>query len=555
MEAKFLTPIQLWKDFNPIKDSLDLSYVKSEIVNGFIRKGAYYTSETVSDGKARIFAEIVAPDDNKKKPVIIVIGDIKETINIGLLEYVASCGYIAASYDYSGISTNREYFSKYPESLSYAEYSKAISNLNRAENSAMDTCWYVWAKAARRLLSVIAQDNQADINNIGVIGIKHGALIMWQLAAMDGRVKAAASVIGNEGMLYQGKFKYSPNSEIELDESRVNWRAAISSEAYARFIGCPILMATATNNSISSFDRIEDIKQLIPETTPYAEVMSVRLTNQITDTALSTIRKWFNTYLKKGVFVNNPELKYEVINGKLVISLNADETKKIKNVYLYYSYGELDPSFRNWISIEMIRGENCYEVSIDIYNSIVRHFMFGSVVYSESIELSTSEITFIPNDLGISGMQTLRQRIIYDNSKGIDAFTIRTESLVIDEKNPHIGKCPMGISGITTSEGSLITYKIGDLRCYSEEDSILQLDACSKENMNIELILLCKEDGAIKKYSSSYKIEGDEEWHKLSFAPQDFKTSELIPLKNWQGVKKLEIRNAQNILFNNIIWV
>lgn len=555
METKFLTPIQLWKDFNPVKEPLEISYVSSNVnEDGFVRRGVYYTSESASDGRARIYAEIVAIDDNKKKPILLVIGDLDNNIDSKLLEYVANCGYIAASLDYSAISKDRTVYSKYPESLKFAQYDNAIDNLNRAEPSARETCWFVWAKAARRLISVLALESSADMNNIGVIGVRHGALIMWHLAAMDGRVKAAASVVGNEGMLYKGKFKFDNGNDIELDDSRVNWRAAISSEAYARFVSCPILIATSTNNSVSSFDRMEDIVSLLPENSDYTFIACPRLSNQISESVISTIRKWFNSKMKKAAFPANPKMSYEVNDNKMNIIVEPDDSKKIKSVHLHYSYGEPDPEYRNWHTMELTKKDS-YSTTLDIYDIDIRHYVYANIIYSDSLTISALEQTFIPAELEIQSESAVRQRIIYDAGKGIDTFTVASDALVVDDDNPYISKSEMGINGITTSEGTLITYKVGDIRCYGEEDSILQLDASSKESRSIELALTCLEDGDLIVYTATAEVSGEEDWTKISFEAQDFKSKDLISMKDWDGLKKLEIKNANNILFNNIIWV
>lgn len=555
MEAQFLTPIQLWKDFNPVKEPIEISFVKSEELDGLVKKGAYFTSENTPDGKARIYAEMVMPDDNKKRPVVIVLGDIDNNIDSTILEYVAKQGYIAAGIDYSAIEDNREHSTQYPMSLSYAKYDNAINNLLSAEPSARESCWFVWSKAARRLLTAIEQECKADMNKIGVIGIKHGALIMWQLCAMDGRVQAAASIIGNEGMPYYNKHKYNGGDD-DKHEAIVNWRAAISTEAYAKFVGCPVLITTSTNNNVSSFDRVEDIINLLPDKTKYSLLFCARLSNQITSSALITIKKWFSAQFKRAIFPDIPKLELEPKEKSFTVKIKVDESKKIRKIQLYYSYSEIDSSYRNWISIEAQKKDDYYEAEIDVYNKDVRHFIFANIIYSDNTEVSSIEKTFVPKDLGIIENTALRQRIIYDTSKGIDTFTITSDNFIIEDSNPHLAKSPMGISGITTSEGSLVTYKIGDIRCYGEEDSILQLDANSQEDREIKIVLTAVDENKMAvKYYSTAEIKGDEDWHKFSFASQDFKTDELLPLKGWDGVKKMEILDAQDMLFNNIIWV
>jgi hypothetical protein len=555
MEAKFLTPIQLWKDFNPIKEALDIAYVKSESNNGFVRKGFYYTLETAEDGKARIYAEIVSLDDDKKKPVLIVLGDLNRNINTQILEYAASFGYTAAGLDYSASGGEEELKTKYPPSMEFAEYKHAVKNLDRAEPSARESCWFIWAKATRRLITALQEENQADINNLGIIGIKQGAIIMWQVAAMDGRIKAASSIVGSESMLYRGKSKFLPVDETELDESRVNWRAAISSEAYARFLPCPLIIAAATNNPESDYDRLEDIINLVPENTPLTLLTCPRQDYQITEGALTTIRKWFGNYLKKPCFFPaQPKITFEIFEGKAIFNIIVDESKKIRDVKLYYSYGETDPAFRNWISLDAEKKHDSYSVSPDVFDESIRHYFFAVITYQDNLEISTPEVYFIPQEQGIEAVHAVKQRIIYDAAKGTDTFAAASNSIIVKEENPGIIKSAAGINGIRVTEGELFTYKIGDMRLLRVDDAILQLDANSETDTNIIITLTALDEGEIKKYSTTIAIKGSLEWKKYSFSSLDFKTEEFLPLKSWQNVKKLEI-SAENVLFNNIIWV
>jgi dienelactone hydrolase len=555
MEAKFLTPIQLWKDFDPGREALDISYVLSDKPGGNLIKGAYITSENATDGKVRAYVETAVADEDKKKPVIIIIGDIDSNIDRNLLEYAAGCGYYAASVDYSAYPGDTERITRYPESYSCATYSNAVNNLVSAEPCALNSCWFIWAKAVRRLITYLERDPLADTKNIGVIGIRHGAVIMWQVAATDERIKAAVSINGYESLLYSDRLKYMPSIENDLDESRVKWRAAISSEAYARFVNCPVLMVAASNNDKSSFDRIEDIIKLLPEKTRYNLIFLPGLSQEITESAVSSLKKWLNSILKKGAYPDNPSIELITKNNKLSVKVIADSGKKIKEAVINYSFGEINPVYRNWSQIKMNKEEDYFECELDVIDSEIRHFVFANIIYQDNLTMSTQQLSFIPEEFEIIPTLNVKQRIIYDTGKGIDAFVTSVKELVIKDSNPHIEKSAVGINGITTSEGSLITYKIGDLRVFRETDSILQLDALTLTDKEITVVLTSEDNGVYTEYFAPVELKGGEEWSKLSFESQDFKTAELIPLKDWQGLKKLEIRNAGNILFNNIIWV
>lgn len=540
MDTKFLTPIQLWKDFNPVKDSLEISLVSSEIKENTMKRALYYTSETIEENKVRIYTEIISVNDNKKKPAIIILGDLDNPINRKAMDYVANNGYTAVGIDYCGKEEFNENYSKFPESLKYATYQNAKDNLYEV-NDVSKSCWFVWAKAIRRLVTLLYQDKKIDVNNIGVIGIKDSALLMYHVCAMDGRINAGVSVLGNEGVI----------EKFDNQENLVNFKGGLSADTYARFLNCPVLIASSSNSKYTSIDKIDEIVSLIPENISSAKSITPRLGNHITNLTLSTIKKWVSSILKKGKEILNPTLDIRVKENKINIKIIPDESKKIKSIKLYYSYGENDSSLRNWIDIEIDKTK--LKTNIDVYNSEVRHYVFANVVYSDKIELSTKEYDFIPADYDIEESTFVRQRIVYDSSEGLDSFTIDSENLLIED-NPRLSKCPEGINGLLTTEGNLVTYKVGDIRCFGDEDSILQLNAFTQEETLLIVCLKVKEKDKLVSYYAQAEIQ-KEKWNRVSFNQTDFKTKDLIPLKDWCDIKKLEILNAKDILFNNIIWV
>ena len=50
------------------------------------------------------------------------------------------------------------------------------------------------------------------------------------------------------------------------------------------------------------------------------------------------------------------------------------------------------------------------------------------------------------------------------------------------------------------------------------------------------------------------KIVGGE-WQKIALSHSDFKTKDLVSLKDWNRVKKLSFVDINHALINNVIWI
>ena len=72
MEARFLTPLQLWQDFDPTRQALDVNYVSTETVDGIPVKTLFFNAITTDQGKVRALAKFFLPDPKGKKMIIYV---------------------------------------------------------------------------------------------------------------------------------------------------------------------------------------------------------------------------------------------------------------------------------------------------------------------------------------------------------------------------------------------------------------------------------------------------------------------------------------------------
>ena len=86
------------------------------------------------------------------------------------------------------------------------------------------------------------------------------------------------------------------------------------------------------------------------------------------------------------------------------------------------------------------------------------------------------------------------------------------------------------------------------------EDYILQLEAYSEEKRNVRIVMYTAEN-TVTKYTSVLHLEKSKKWQRFNLEISDFKTADRKTLKDWRLVKIMKIKDAENVLFNNILWI
>ena len=193
-----MTPIQMWEGYNPVKDPLETYIQKCNVLNDIAETEMYFTAESLKDGKIRVYSKMYAHKDwDTSHPAVLFLSDLSTSSNyVEISEMLVEQGYVVFVVDYAGFMPDVENPTSFPDSLKYASFEEAKHNLKYMGESARQTPWFVWAKIARRAITLMEEQKIIDNEKINVVGFIHGAQLAWIVAAMDGRVNAAVPVMG-----------------------------------------------------------------------------------------------------------------------------------------------------------------------------------------------------------------------------------------------------------------------------------------------------------------------------------------------------------------------
>ena len=78
---KILNATELWKDFDPAAEPLDVNVITQTERDGVTVKSFYFTGREVSDGKTRVYAKVCRPADKSPRRALLLVEDYTRPID------------------------------------------------------------------------------------------------------------------------------------------------------------------------------------------------------------------------------------------------------------------------------------------------------------------------------------------------------------------------------------------------------------------------------------------------------------------------------------------
>lgn len=558
MASTIYTPVTIFSDFE-IKSDLKEKDVVITDIGGTIVKKFYIDGNSLDDGKVEIFCTSVYPREGDTSSALIVVPDSAYGIDVDFMIALASEGYAVFSADLLGKTDAKDY-TKYPESISYANFSIAKDNLYSVKTDVKGTCWYEWARVYKHLSEFVF--NQG-FNFVGGIGVGSLATVLYHVSANEKRFSAVAFLY-NAGWEAQKEKHDKTTSSSDFSDEMIKYIAGIEPEAYVPYISCPMYFLSATNSQIFEMDRTADTV-IRAKASKYSVLdYSVNARNFANFSHYKNVLQFFATVVKEGKAPLLPEvqdLKCDVLEDRIRA---ITEIGKIppKSVCLYVSEGKTDPEERIWTKVEEKKPEkNANSVvfeyfpkkeNVDVYLFVRAEFEKGYKAGSNVVMKRTDGVKIAvktPNKVIFSSREDFGESVFFavrpDLKTPIDyvgKYSVRRES------------GPMGIEGVTCSSGLVTLKTLADGNLL--EDSVLILDVYVKEDATVKVSLLHEEDlSSHREYSCCFKLNGEEIWHNLKTELKKFKGIDGSNLRSFEGVKGIKIECDEEFLLNNALWV
>lgn len=542
MESKFLTPTQLWQDFDP-EGKLDVSFVGNQTIDNVAIKSLYFNAFSDEGGSVRAFARILMPVDcpksNKKFILFLARPEIDPMPSVLRM---AAKGYPVGYVDLSGAGAEA---TRYDGSYAYGRYAEAKDNLHNCTPSALASPVLLWTKMTSRFVSLVLQ-LYPKVMPIAFAEEQTNE-ILWPLCAKDARIYGGVSLLGS------GIVQEDAADTISEDENAQKWAVALSPQAYAKYTVCPMLVVTAANHKGHSVDKLDDLVNLLPVPEMCATVVSNRLCTQISDSTEYTIWRWIEgRYVERKELPKNPTVTYRLgEDGSIQFKVCSDVSeKRIAEQSLYFAYNEEDSAYRAW-QCQTKKGEGDADFNVRVTGVDTVLFVYASVRYRDGVEIA-SPMLRIPLPKDMPRRRLTPSKLLYDISMG-SAFFAETDDIVLDSSVYGIGQSPNGVGGLYTDKGDLVSFCVGESRRVNPTGAF-SLSAYSPEERTFAIVITVLENGQYHDYTASVTLHGSDEWQRVRLDASDFRDGAMLPMNGWDNMKKIRIKHAEGILLNNMLW-
>ncbi len=552
MENNILSPISLWADYDPSAVKLKANFLKYETDDkNVINFEVYLSCDTDKENETPlIYCEGRIPKNNSKNATIIYINGFNTFKQDELCDKFIPRGYGVVSFDYLGIS-DRPHYTIYPESMKFANHIYCEDHLYSYVDSPKDACTYIWSKMCRNVITFIKK-LLGDDNKIYLRSSNEGGHILWQVAGIDKRVEGIVSTNNAGWLKFKGIFRFLETAEeYDFSEETLRWMSACSPQAYAKFVTCPVLYLSGTNTDLTTVDRVDKTLDLTINDGNNRICLCANLTNTLSGSARETMTYWLDNVYYGNPMPQTPSLSFDVNDGSVYAKMEYDDSQEIERLTVYYSYNEINSEFRHWDRI--LLSSNNPTTEIPVRYGDTRIFAFASVRYKDGLHFTSLPQMINLTKYKVDMVAPKHTRIIYERKQGLNAWAV--DNITGASYMPELKMGAYDIFGVTAFKGNLSTYYISDKNFERKETSILQFDCYSEKDRILEVDLSVEtDDFSYDHYKVSINVTGGE-WQKISLSHADFKTNELVSLKDWDRVKKLSFIDIDNTLINNLIWI
>ncbi len=550
MSKLILTPKTLWKDFDdtlPLKESV----LSTNAVNGVNINSVYFSGRSVGNERVRIYG-IYAKNVIKSKGSILIIPDVNEQVDYELILKYAQNGYDVLSVDLQGVVDGKKDYTKYPESVDYANYEKSYDRMWRVDETAKKTSWYEWVSVCRYALSYLKNKNPN--NKIGLLGIKYGSLIAFMLSAIDKKVDCSCNLFGGGWLAYKGISKFS-NEEFEINEERRRFLAGIEVQAYAQFVTCPVLFLGCTNSidfdlerSMDTLMRIQNQEDLRFNFVTYAN--SVLDSHSYNDTAI-----FFDRFLssEKVYYTQRPQLKVELEGKDVYYTVDNVDNKNLVSLSVLCAKYNVNPTERVWYDVDTLvsKTDSEFVFKRPNYDNFEKDISFVVARYKNGLTISSKLNYFEVN----SDLTVNMPSIIYSTQN------LKTNFIVQHIKTPLLGGVfaikdlifvddgPFKIDGLFT-KNTLQSYKIKEISNSLSSSSSFKFDFYS--SMLTDLVVTIKDNNGVE-FVAVRKIDGGEFWNNVLIDFNEFKTKEGLSISDYSSICVVEISSTGEFAINNFL--
>lgn len=536
MDYKFMTPIEVWEDCNPVSEPLEIEVVRTYEKDGFVYEKIYFTVKKTGKADLRAYVLTARPKKKGKLPTVLVTtASFGKEIDESLFGGMMSDGYCVVAVDLEGEKEGKQRYTFYPDDLDYCNLERAGRHLNYAEPSSKDTVWYQWTYIVRRVITLIGELSYADSEKIVMIGINDGTPVLWQTAAMDARLSGGVSIFG-----YNLDVKEGEKEETDC------WLSGVDPRSYAPFVTMPILHVSGTNTADNVLESTERIVEKMNENSVFYSDYEFGNGFSLSGKQVFAVKEFIKKIFAGESFTETPTFETETgIDGEMKMKIIAPGAKSAE---IWYSY-LTDSEKMFWKKIEAGKKSGEIVANFSLGLSDEKVIIFARANYGKYS--LTSRPKFIQtSETGASVPEKRSTKILFDGTT-IKSLVPIIENAYVHDNPLEIKEGALGLMGITSRKGGFGYILDPEQPLDLSLAESLQLEIFTLTDCTLEIRLRSEE----RTYIVSKHFRGGTGWQRVHLSSSAFKNKEMQKLSSFEEVWRIEFPNIEGVLIRNVLLI
>lgn len=537
---------QLWENFDPTAEQLDIDVIKQTERKGLVTKSFYFTGRELKRGKTRIYATVCYEHTACDKRAILLIGDYSKPIEVDVLTDLAKRGFVAMSVDLSG-RRDHGLHTIYPFELDYCNHASRVSMFNLGE-TARDNKVYEYAVCARRAITYLKQEEK--VGDVSVVTSGRGVYVGIIVMGIDDRISNGVVLFGNLSRDYPppnkdedivGDDKDELDRHIAYDMRRQMWTLGLAPQTYALQIKVPLYVVNSANSQYvdilptnNTFLRVNGNSRMLvlPTAMDY-------LPTQYVDGVL----QWINGCVAPA----KSELKsFTDANGdyclRVITSHPFDKTS------VWYCT-DSDGRAKHWAKAKLTESDNGYIAKLNLFEKNCNVVSFA--VFDGEISVST---TLLSEKITANNVKKANNIVFSGTGSQMLIPVCEDGAWWNVALEPRLKKGYLKIPGAVGK--SLATFAVNDKSIRISPSFTVGFDICCKFKQTIKLTAVCKFGTVNESYVHTQEVVGNGKWERVTFDKSNFhRIGDGKQLVETEKVEMLVISADKEFIVNNIFLV
>jgi dienelactone hydrolase len=432
-----------WALFDPRAEALETEVIRQSEMNGIVLRQLRYTVGTFGAKKTRVAAYYAFPEGGRKLPGIVQLHGGGQRALPAQVQFWAAHGYAAIAVNWGekviGLESDPNTdWAGIPAGFLPPKHHNGVSPATgtmHAEAHPWNSSWLLYAAAARRAITFLEQQPEADGDLVGLTGHSMGGRLTV-LTAIDPRVKAASPSVGGSGYLYTD-ITGIPGSSRRMKADLPLYNATLDCRSYWPLIQCPVMFLGATCDFNSPMELVIRGFRSLPHE-KRAMSFTPHMNHRFTADNYAARIRWFEAHLKKDFAFPKTatarlDLKTDTGIPRITIRPDLGVPHVLKEVRVLYGY-DREPRVRFWRTAPVVRMGDLYTADLPVMDPGEPLFAFANLTYDTGKDLlmpagygDTPLLTIssqyrqaFPHQLVAAGIKATgrRQRLIEDFKHG-----------------------------------------------------------------------------------------------------------------------------------------